>query len=56
VRDTIKKKIIIDNGYKYYVVKDLGKFNKEFVKQEFSKFLHNFEWVNVMNKLKLRVE
>lgn len=38
-RDKIKKKEILKSGYKYYVIKDMGKFNKEFVKSKFTKFL-----------------
>jgi hypothetical protein len=28
-------------GYKSYVIKDLGKANKEFVEKEFKKFIDN---------------
>lgn len=38
-RDKIKKKVIKSNGYKVYVVKDLGKHNPEFVEKQFKKFL-----------------
>jgi len=38
-RDQIKQKEIEKAGYKIYVVKDLGKYNKDFVKEEFKKFL-----------------
>jgi len=36
-RDRIKKQEIIKMGYTPYTIKDLGKFNKDFVKQEFDK-------------------
>lgn len=39
-RDVLKRKIIEDNGYNYYTVVDMGKFNKEFVWNEFIKFIH----------------
>lgn len=40
-RDEIKKKEIISAGYTPYVIKDMGKFKKEFVEQEFELFLKN---------------
>ena len=36
-RDLIKTKEIINCGYEPYVIKDLGKFNKSFVENEFLK-------------------
>lgn len=44
-RDLIKSKEITKAGYKLYVIKDTGKFNKTFVEQEFIKFL---EYVKVV--------
>jgi hypothetical protein len=38
-RDKIKMKVIENNGYKNYIIKDLGKFNKNFVKEQFELFL-----------------
>jgi len=38
-RDKIKINEIIKLGYKPYVIKDMGKYNPDFVKEEFSKFL-----------------
>jgi hypothetical protein len=38
-RDKIKSQIITDNKYTEYIVKDLGKFNKDFVYNEFHKFI-----------------
>lgn len=40
-RDQIKLKVIEKHGYKSYVVKDMGKHNPKFVKEEFDKFV---EW------------
>jgi len=34
-RDKIKLKIIKNNGYEPYVIKDMGKFNKKFVEDQF---------------------
>lgn len=38
-RDKIKLKEIENSGYRTYVVKDMGKYNKEFVEKEFANFL-----------------
>lgn len=38
--------------FTYYIVRDLGKFDKRFVQLEFDKFLHSFDWGNVMKELK----
>ncbi len=42
-RDKIKHDEIIKMGYNPYVVKDMGKFDKEFVEEEFEKFK---EWLH----------
>ena len=36
-RDKIKIKEIINKGYKPYIIKDMGKYNKKFVENEFKK-------------------
>ncbi len=38
-RDSIKLQKIKEHGYESYVIKDMGKYNPDFVKQEFEKFL-----------------
>ena len=38
-RDNIKQKIIINNGFSYYIVKDMGRYNEQFVIDEFNKFI-----------------
>lgn len=38
-RDRIKIKEIIDFGYIPYIIKDMGRYNKKFVEEEFNKFL-----------------
>ena len=40
-RDNIKKGIVFNNGYIFYEIKDLGKFNVDFVYKEFHKFIFN---------------
>lgn len=45
-RDLIKTKEIINCGFTLYIIKDDGKFNKNFVNKEFTKFL---DWKNSMN-------
>ena len=39
-RDKIKIKEIKNCGYKPYIVKDMGKFNQQFVESEFEKFMN----------------
>ena len=41
-RDKIKKKVIHENGYAQYIVKDMGKFNELFVYEEFHHFIFRF--------------
>lgn len=41
-RDLIKKSIISDNGYIQYIIKDTGKFNEEFVYEQFHQFIFRF--------------
>lgn len=40
-RDKLKKQIVFNNGYIFYEVKDLGKFNIDFIYNEFHKFIFN---------------
>ena len=43
-RDKIKEKEILNYGYKLYIIKDMGGYNKKFVEKEFNNFiifLHN---------------
>jgi hypothetical protein len=42
-RDRIKIKEIKECGYTPYIIKDMGKYNLEFVKEEFNKFLNSGE-------------
>lgn len=50
-RDKLKRSIILSNGYKYYTVKDLGKFNKSFVENEFYLFIHKQLFKYVVTEL-----
>lgn len=50
-KDRLKEKIIIDNGYTYYIVKDMGKFNKEFVQEQFNLFIHKLHFKSTLEKL-----
>jgi hypothetical protein len=43
-RDKIKRSIILKNGCTYYTVKDLGKYNEEFVITEFNKLIHLLQY------------
>ncbi len=38
-RDKIKMKVIENNGYTYYIVKDIGSYKKKFVEEQFELFL-----------------
>lgn len=50
-RDTLKQSIIIDNGFKYYIVKDMGKFDNDFVKTQFNLFLHKLSFKSCLTKI-----
>jgi len=50
-RDKLKRKIILDNGYTYYTIIDKGKFNKQFVQEQFDLFIHKLYFKNVLNKI-----
>ncbi len=41
-RDKIKQEEIIKFGYKCYIIKDMGKYNRKFVEKEFQKFLVSY--------------
>jgi hypothetical protein len=51
VKDRLKEKIIIANGYTYYIVKDMGSFNKEFVQEQFYLFIHKLHFKNVLSQI-----
>lgn len=51
-RDKLKHQIINDNGYQYYIVKDIGKFNKKFVQEQFDLFLHKQKFNTLLKTLK----
>lgn len=42
-RDKIKIQEIKNTGYLHYTIKDMGKYNPDFVKEEFNKFLNSGE-------------
>lgn len=42
-RDKIKIQEIINSGYTPYIIKDLGSYNLDFVKEEFNKFIQYME-------------
>lgn len=50
-KDRLKEKIIIDNGYTYYIIKDLGGFNKIFVENQFNLFIHKLHFKKVLDLL-----
>lgn len=38
-RDKIKRKVIVNNGFSYYTIVDMGKYNEKFVIDEFNQFI-----------------
>jgi hypothetical protein len=48
----LKRKIILDNGSKYYTIIDKGKFDKVFVEEQFNLFIHKLHFKNVLDKIK----
>lgn len=50
-KDRLKEKIILDNGYTYYIVKDMGKFSKNFVQDQFNLFIHKLHFKNCLKAL-----
>jgi len=50
-KDNIKQKIIIQNGYSYYIVKDLKSYNKNFVIEQFNLFIHKLNYNLVLHQL-----
>ena len=51
-KDRLKEKIIIDNGYTYYTIKDLGSFNTNFVENQFNLFIHKLYFKKVLDLIK----
>lgn len=50
-RDKIKIKEIEKLGYTPYIIKDMGKYNKEFVKEKFNEFLKHWGVDQVIQKV-----
>jgi hypothetical protein len=50
-RDILKRKIIIDNGDKYYTIIDKGKYNREFVQEQFNLFIHKILFKQVLEMI-----
>ena len=50
-KDILKQKIIIQNGYTYYIVKDLKSYNKNFVIYQFNLFIHKLNYNLVLYQL-----
>jgi hypothetical protein len=54
-RDQLKRKIILDNDCTYYTIIDKGKFNKEFVQEQFDLFIHKVHFKNVISEFKNKI-
>lgn len=50
-RDNIKRKLILSSGYTFYTVKDMGKFNKKFVINEFNLFIHKLNFKSTIHQI-----
>lgn len=50
-RDKLKQQIILDNNYTFYIIKDIGKFNKLFVQEQFYLFLHKQLFKNILTQI-----
>lgn len=50
-KDKLKQQIIIQNGYTYYIVKDLKSYNKKFVVEQFNLFIHKLNYNLVLHQL-----
>jgi len=46
-RDRLKEKAIKECGYEVYTVKDMGRHNKKFVKEQFSIFLEHIKQIDI---------
>lgn len=48
-RDRIKMNVIEKHGYTAYVIKDMGKYNPAFVREEFEIFMMNINELSMNN-------
>ena len=51
IKDKLKEKIIINNGFNFYIVKDMGKANKKFVQEQFNLFIHKLNFKETLNNV-----
>lgn len=50
-RDILKRKIILDNNSTYYTIIDKGRYNENFVKDQFYLFLHKQNFKTTLDRL-----
>lgn len=50
-RDVLKRKIILNNNATYYTIIDKGKYNENFVKEQFYLFLHKQQFKTTLDKI-----
>jgi hypothetical protein len=55
-RDKIKMQVILNNGYTYYIVKDLGRYNESFIIYEFNLFIHKLNYKKTLNQIEIKIE
>jgi len=54
-KDKLKQKIIINNGYTYYIIKDLNSYNKNFVIEQFYLFIHKLSYKLVLYQFHINI-
>lgn len=54
-RDKIKRSIILNNGYEFYTINDLGKFNKKFVEEHFYLLIHKIKFKTILKEFKVKI-
>jgi hypothetical protein len=50
-RDKIKESIINENGFNYYIVKDMGKFDECFIREQFNLFIHQLKFKKCLQNI-----
>lgn len=54
-RDKLKQNIINDNGFEYYIVKDMGRFDELFINEQFNLFIHKLKFKNCLMDILVKI-
>ena len=54
-RDKLKQNIINDNGFEYYIVKDMGRFDEAFINEQFNLFIHKLKFKNCLKNILVKI-